>query len=55
MGLPGAVSLAPGASTTFKVTFKPTAAGTRKAAIHIESNDADENPFDIKLGGEGVK
>jgi hypothetical protein len=55
VGLPGAVSLAPGASTTFKVTFKPTAAGTRKAAIHIESNDADENPFDIKLGGEGVK
>lgn len=55
IGAPGAASLAPGASTTFKVTFKPTSAGTRKAGIHIASNDADENPFDIKLGGEGVK
>lgn len=47
-------SLAPGASTTFKVTFKPTAIGTRKAAIHIASNDSDENPFDIALTGKGV-
>lgn len=54
IGALGATTLAPGASTTFKVTFKPTAAGTRKAGIHIESNDADENPFDIKLAGEGV-
>jgi len=50
---PGKSSLAPGASTTFKVTFKPKAKGTRSAAIHIKSNDADENPFDIKLGGAG--
>lgn len=47
--------LKPGASTTFKVTFSPKAAGTRSATIHIQSNDADESPFDIKLGGEGVK
>jgi hypothetical protein len=50
-----ATTLAPGASTTFKVTFKPTAPGTRKAAIHIKSNDADEKVFDIKLSGQGVK
>lgn len=48
-------SLAAGASTTFKVTFKPSAKGTRNAAIAIASNDPDENPFDIKLSGEGVK
>jgi len=54
IGALGAASLAPGASTTFKVTFKPTAKGTRKAALRIDSNDSDENPFDIKLGGEGV-
>ncbi len=54
IGTLGATSLAPGASTTFKASFKPSAKGTRKAAIHIESNDTDENPFDIKLAGEGV-
>ncbi|HEX7260292.1 MAG TPA: choice-of-anchor D domain-containing protein, partial [Luteolibacter sp.] len=47
-------SLAPGAATIFKVTFKPRARGTRKATIHIKSNDANETPFDIKLVGVGV-
>jgi uncharacterized delta-60 repeat protein len=46
-------NLAPGASTTFAVMFKPSAAGPRTAAIHIASNDADENPFDITLTGAG--
>jgi len=44
----------PGASMTFKVTFKPKAKGTRKAAIQIRSNDANENPFDIQLTGMGA-
>ena len=52
---PFRTTLKPGASTTFKVTFSPKAAGTRSAAIHIASNDPDEKPFDIKLGGEGVE
>ncbi len=47
-------SLDPGGQTTFKVNFKPTATGTRSAIIHIGSNDADENPFDIKLTGMGA-
>jgi hypothetical protein len=47
-------SLSPGTSTTFKVTFKPSAKGTRKAAIHIACNDGNENPFDIALTGKGV-
>ncbi len=46
--------LAPGASTSFSVTFAPTAIGARSAAIHIANNDADENPFDIALSGTGV-
>jgi hypothetical protein len=46
--------LSPGDSTSFKVEFKPTAKGTSTAAIQIESNDADENPFDIKLSGAGA-
>lgn len=45
--------LLPGESTTFKVTFKPGAKGTRNAAIHIKSNDADENPFDVSVSGLG--
>jgi hypothetical protein len=47
-------SLAPGASTTFKVTFKPSAKGNRKGTIHIKSNDSNENPFDIALTGKGI-
>lgn len=47
--------LSMGSSTTFTVTFKPKAKGTRNAAIHIRSNDSDENPFDIKLSGIGKK
>lgn len=50
----GKTSLAPGERVKFKVTFKPSSNGTRRAAIHIKSNDADENPFDIKLTGIGV-
>ena len=52
---PGASSLAPGASTTFKISFTPAKRGNRNAAIKIASNDADENPFDIKLAGLGKK
>ena len=55
VGLPGKKALAPGASTTFKVTFKPAAAGSRIAVIKIASNDSNENPFDIKLTGTGIK
>ncbi len=50
----GKNTLAPGETTTFKVTFKPTATGTRHAAIHIGSNDPNENPFDILLAGRGT-
>jgi Lamin Tail Domain/Abnormal spindle-like microcephaly-assoc'd, ASPM-SPD-2-Hydin len=48
-------TVAPGTSATFKVTFKPKAKGARNAAIQIKSNDADENPFDIKLTGTAGK
>ncbi|MFO1441125.1 MAG: choice-of-anchor D domain-containing protein [Verrucomicrobiaceae bacterium] len=49
-----ATSLSAGFSTTFSVSFSPTALGTRTAAIHITSSDADENPFDIILTGTGT-
>ncbi len=44
----------PSGSTTFTVTFTPSARGTRTAAIHIASNDPNENPFDINLTGIGL-
>ncbi len=50
----GSTSLATGASTTFEVTFTPAASGPRFAAIHIASNDPDQNPFDINLTNTGM-
>jgi thiol-disulfide isomerase/thioredoxin len=51
---PSVSTLHPGVSNSFKVTFRPSGKGERKAAIRIKSNDSDENPFDIKLTGMGV-
>jgi hypothetical protein len=50
----GGTTLAPAASTTFTVTFTPTARGVRTATLRIASNDANENPFDINLTGTGT-
>ena len=46
--------VAPGGSTMFTVKFTPTVPGARTAALHIASNDANENPFDIALTGMGI-
>jgi hypothetical protein len=46
-------SIPAGGTATFSVSFKPKATGVRNAALAIRSNDADENPFDIKLTGQG--
>lgn len=44
--------LAPGATATVTVDFKPRSAGTFRAKLRILSNDANENPFDISLSGK---
>ena len=44
----------PTGSTTFTVRFAPITAGAKTAALHIASNDADENPFDIALTGQAL-
>ncbi|MBB5030452.1 autotransporter-associated beta strand repeat-containing protein [Prosthecobacter vanneervenii] len=49
-----ASTLIPGASTTFKITFDPSRIGTRNADIVIDSNDLDENPFNLALTGVGT-
>lgn len=48
-------TLAPGASMTFKSTFKPKTKGAKTAVIKIKSNDKDESVFDIPVTGSGVK
>jgi hypothetical protein len=45
--------LAPGASATFTVTFKPKAAGLRTTTLRLSSNDADERFFEVALQGTG--
>ena len=45
----------PTGSTNFTVTFNPSVAGTKIAALHIASNDSDENPFDITLTGRQLR
>jgi len=49
----GSNSLAPETSTTFIITFTPTASGNRTAQLQIASNDPNEAPFDITLTGKG--
>jgi hypothetical protein len=51
---PGKSSLAPKSETKFKVFFAPKKIGDRKAVLQIISNDADENPFRVKLEGKGI-
>ena len=45
--------LAPGASTTFTVTFTPVVEGSRTASLHIASNAADVPLFTVGLSGIG--
>jgi hypothetical protein len=51
---PVSTIILPGNSATFRVHFTPGALGARTARLHIASNDSDENPFDIDLGGNGM-
>lgn len=48
-------AIQPGGSTTFTVTFTPSAVGTRVAQLTIVSDDLDESPYLINLTGTGVK
>jgi len=43
-----------GGTTTFTITFDPSAAGERTATLSIANDDADENPYDFSIQGTGV-
>lgn len=47
-------TLQPGQATQLVLTFDPLQLGSRVAILRIVSNDADENPFDITLGGTAI-
>ncbi|KUJ59173.1 hypothetical protein AR687_24510, partial [Flavobacteriaceae bacterium CRH] len=40
-------------TTTFSVSFNPSATGIRTATISIANNDADENPYTFAIQGTG--
>ncbi|MFN8354756.1 MAG: BspA family leucine-rich repeat surface protein [Spirosomataceae bacterium] len=40
-------------STTFQVTFDPSASGTRTATVSIANDDSDENPYMFAIQGLG--
>jgi len=42
-------------STTFEVTFAPSANGPRTATLSIANNDGDETPYEITLTGTGAR
>jgi hypothetical protein len=51
---PSSGSVAAGASTIFTVCFSPSSgSGLKTATISIANNDADENPYDFKISGNG--
>jgi uncharacterized protein YkwD len=50
---PQSTSLAPGSTTSIRVTFKPTGKGSRSTTVRIQSDDADESTFDIVVSGVG--
>ncbi|RZJ68549.1 MAG: choice-of-anchor D domain-containing protein [Flavobacterium sp.] len=51
--VPGTNAIAASASTTFIITFTPTASGVRTAVVSIANNDSDENPYTFLIQGTG--
>ncbi|MBL7795860.1 MAG: choice-of-anchor D domain-containing protein, partial [Saprospiraceae bacterium] len=51
---PPAGTVSVGSSTTFQITFDPSAVGVREAAVSIANNDCLENPYDFAIQGTGT-
>ncbi|MFN8354743.1 MAG: BspA family leucine-rich repeat surface protein [Spirosomataceae bacterium] len=47
-------SINPSNSTTFQITFDPSASGLRMATVSIANNDSDENPYTFAIQGTGL-
>ncbi len=49
-----ASSVAASGSTTFQVSFDPSAVGTRAATLSITNDDSNENPYNFSITGMGT-
>jgi len=47
-------SIATSSTTTFDITFNPSATGLRTATISIANDDGDENPYTFNIQGTGT-
>lgn len=47
-------SIAGSGTTTFEITFQPSALGLRTATLTIANNDGDENPYNFNIQGNGI-
>lgn len=45
---------ASGGTSTFTITFDPSAVGVRSATVSIANDDADENPYNFSIEGTGT-
>lgn len=54
IGAPASMTVAPGGSTTFDVTFAPKTSGTKTAAILVFGTGPRDVPFDISLAGIAI-
>jgi len=52
--LPVSPVAANGGTTTFEITFDPSAEGLRSADVSIANDDSDENPYDFAIQGTGT-
>ena len=43
-----------GSSTSFTITFNPSAVGLRTATLTIANDDSDENPYNFNIQGTGI-
>lgn len=46
--------ITPSSSTTFEITFDPSAIGLRTASVSIANDDSDENPYSFNIQGTGI-
>ena len=47
------VAIAANSSTTFTITFDPTALGIRSTTLNITNDDCNENPYNFSIQGTG--
>ena len=52
--VPSSPVAATNGTTTFQVTFDPSASGVRTATVSIANDDNDENPFTFSIEGTGL-